>query len=100
MGKIIWSPTSRKSFDNLVLFLESKWEKKVIDKLFSDLNNTLKSISNNPEMFPMVSSKRKLRKCVLRKKTILLYRIQSKDIIELVIFADSRQTPKKYSISD
>jgi hypothetical protein len=32
--RIIWSPTARKSFDNLVLFLEAKWERKVIEKLF------------------------------------------------------------------
>ena len=97
-GKIIWSSTAKKSFDNLIEFLESKWEKKVIEKLFSELSTTLTAISRNPEMYPMVSPKKELRKCIVRKKTLLIYRIKSKDNIELVIFADTRQNPKKYKI--
>ena len=96
--KISWSPTARKSFDDLVSFLESKWEKKVIEKLFTELNRILNSLSDNPEMYPEVSSKMKLRKCVIRRKTLLFYRITQKGNIELVIFADARQNPKKYKI--
>lgn len=50
--EIIWSLRARYSFDNLVVFLERKWEKKVIEKLFSELKSTLNSISKNPELFP------------------------------------------------
>ncbi len=97
--KIIWSIAAKKSFDNLIVILESKWEKKVIEKLFSELNKTLQSISKNPELYPAVSSsKQDLRKCAIRKKTLLVYRIKSKNIIELAIFADVRQNPKKYKI--
>jgi len=98
-GKIIWSSSAKKSFDNLVSFLESKWKKKVIEKLFSELDNALKSIAKNPEMYPAISSnKKEVRKCIIRKKTLLLYRIKSKNVIELAIFADTRQNPKKYKI--
>lgn len=76
-AKIIWSSIARKSFDDLVVFLESKWEKKVIDKLFTELNRILKELSENPEMYPEVSSRRKLRKCVIRRKTLLFYRVKS-----------------------
>ncbi len=96
--KIIWSPGAKKSFEELVNFLEIKWEKKVIQNLFSELNKSLDHISLNPEIFPIVSNTKKLRKCVIKKRTLLLYRIKSKDIIELVIFADTRQNPKKYEI--
>lgn len=94
--KIIWSPTAKKSFDNLVNFLEQKWEKKVIVKLFSELNECLDLISNNPELFPVFSKKKNLRKCVIRRKTLLLYKIKSKDKIELVLLVDTRQNLKKY----
>ncbi|MFI5151575.1 MAG: type II toxin-antitoxin system RelE/ParE family toxin [Bacteroidia bacterium] len=97
-AKISWSPTARKSFDDLVSFLESKWEKKVIEKLFIELNRILNSLSDNPEMYPEVSSKRKLQKCLVRRKTLLFYRIKAKGNIELVIFADARQNPRKYKI--
>jgi plasmid stabilization system protein ParE len=97
-AKISWSPTARKSFDDLISFLESKWEKRVIEKLFSEFNRILISLSVNLEMYPEVSSQKKLRKCVIRRKTLLFYRITQKGNIELVIFADARQNPRKYKI--
>jgi addiction module RelE/StbE family toxin len=97
-AKIIWSPGAKKSLEELVSFLESKWEKKIIENLFSELNDSLKHISLNPEMFPLISTSKNIRKCVIERKTLLLYRIKSKNIIELVILVDSRCNPKKYKI--
>ena len=70
LSKITWSPSSKKSFDDLVEFLELKWEKKVIVKLFSDLNFSLKLIAKNPELFPLVSEKIKLRKSSIKLRRI------------------------------
>jgi len=97
--QIIWSPDAAKSFEQLILFLETKWEKKVIENLFSELNKTLKLISLNPEMFPLVSPSKNIRKCVIKRKTLLLYRVKTKEAIQLVVFADARQNPKKYDIA-
>jgi hypothetical protein len=46
--KVIWSSRARKSFDELVIFLEKKWEEKVIRKLFIEVNDILKLISEKP----------------------------------------------------
>lgn len=96
--QIIWSPGAAKSFEQLILFLEAKWEKKVIENLFLELNKTLQLISLNPEMFPLVYPDKNIRKCVIKRKTLLLYRVKTKENIQLVIFADARQNPKKYII--
>jgi plasmid stabilization system protein ParE len=95
-AKIIWSPTARKNFDSLVDFLEIKWGKRVIEKLFTELNEVLNSISQNPELFPVFSARRNLRKCLLRRKTLLFYKIKSKDVIELALFVDARKNPNNY----
>lgn len=93
--KIIWSPSAKRSFDELISFLEKKWEKKVIANLFLDLNNSLELIAVRPTMFPLISKRKGLRKCVLKRKTLLLYRIKQNHI-ELVMFIDSRRNPLKY----
>jgi len=31
-SRIVWSPTARKSFDDLIIFLESRWDPEVIEK--------------------------------------------------------------------
>jgi addiction module RelE/StbE family toxin len=97
-AKIIWSPIAKKSLEELVSFLETKWGEKVIENLFVELNHSLKQISLTPEMYPLVSTSKNIRKCVIKRKTLLLYRVKSKDTIELVILLDSRRNPKKYKI--
>jgi len=54
-AEIFWSPIAERSFDKLILFLESKWEEKVIEKLFVDLNKSLEAMSQSPEIFPVYS---------------------------------------------
>lgn len=97
--QIIWSPGAAKSFEQLISFIEAKWEKKVIENLFSELNKTLQLISLNPEIFPLASPSKNIRKCVIKRKTLLLYRVKTKGVIQLVVFADVRQNPKKYNIT-
>ena len=97
--KIIWSPSARRSFDNLIAFLELKWEPAVIIKLFNELGDSLKLIGGNPYLFPIISHKMQIRKCVLRKRTILLYRINERSkSIELILFIDGRVNPLKYKL--
>ena len=78
--------------------MEAKWEKKVIEKLFAELFKTLKVIAENPEIYPVASSKKAIRKCIIRKKTVLIYKINSDKNILLLVFADTRQNPNKYKI--
>lgn len=94
---IIWSARARQNFDDLVAFLEYKWEPKVIIRLFEELESNLKLISENPFLFPVVSYKKNIRKCIIRKRCILFYRINEENhTIELLLFVDSRVNPLKY----
>ncbi len=93
--KIIWSKRAQKGFDSVVSFLETKWEKKVIDELFMELFTKLESISENPLLYKLVSEKKQIHKCVIRRRTLLFYKVR-KDAIEIVIVIDSRRNPKKY----
>lgn len=65
--KIIWSLRAQESFDNLILFLEANWEKKVVDDFFQEFLAKLNSVSENPEMFRMVSEKKKIRRCIIKR---------------------------------
>lgn len=94
-AKIIWSPRAQRSFDSLVSFLEKKWEKKVIQNLFEEVHEVLIHISRNPEIYPICSTQKILRKCVIKRRTLMLYRVIHNNI-EIVVFADGRQHPKKY----
>lgn len=94
--KIIWSPKAVTSLEQLVSFIELKWTNKVVDGLLNEIEETIELISQNPKIYPMFSRKKQMRKCVIKRKTLLFYREKS-NRIEIVLLIDSRQNPKKYS---
>ena len=95
--KIIWSPQAQKSLDSLVKFLEQKWPQKVISSFLEEVDATIYVISKQPLMYPFLSERKAVHKCVIRRKTLLLYRV-SPTHIELLKFIDSRQNPSKYKL--
>jgi plasmid stabilization system protein ParE len=97
--KIVWSQTAETSFDDLVFYLGNKWGPAIITKLFVEMEIALKLISDNPYIFPVISPKKQIRKCVIRKRTILLYKINWKNQeIEIILVIDGRINPLKYKL--
>ncbi|OFY83047.1 MAG: hypothetical protein A3F72_18795 [Bacteroidetes bacterium RIFCSPLOWO2_12_FULL_35_15] len=94
--KIVWSPKAVNSLKQLIAFVELKWSNKVVNSLLNEIDEVILSIANNPKIYPLFSRKKQLRKCVIKKKTLLFYRERSNKI-EIVLLIDSRQNPKKYS---
>ena len=97
MTKIIWSPKAIKSLDCLVIFLSKKWEYKVVEVLLNEIDATLIRIRKFPFLYPIYSQKKKLRKCVIKKRTLLFYRATSEEI-QIMQIVDARQNPKNYKI--
>ena len=55
MKKVIWSPKAISSVEQLVKFIDNKWNRKVADKLLDEIDNNIMLISQNPAMFPLYS---------------------------------------------
>ncbi len=94
--KIIWSPKAVNSLEQLIDFIEHKWTKKVVDNLLNEIEEAIELIAQNSKIHPLYSHKKQMRKCVIKRKTLLFYREKSNKI-EIVLLIDSRQNPKKYS---
>lgn len=93
---IIWSPKAVTSLEQLIAFIELKWTNKVVDSLLNEIDEAIESIAKNPKIYPLFSRKKQMRKCVIKRKTLLFYR-EKQNKIEIVLLIDSRQNPKKYS---
>ena len=96
MKKIIWSPKAIASLGRLIKFLDNKWEKKVGDGLLSEIDKAVERISKNPFLYPLYSKKKNIRKCLVKKRTLLFYRATSAEIL-ILLFVDARQNPKNFN---
>jgi len=92
--KLIWSPLAEKDFVNILEYLQKNWEDKVLENFIEITNKMIGQIMLNPNQFPTINKKHKVRKCVLTRHNTLFYTISLQSINILRIY-DTRQDPHK-----
>jgi plasmid stabilization system protein ParE len=90
--KIRWSPRALQDYFLILEYLQQKWGSKVVKSFASRVNQVLDMISENPSLFLASNTKKKIRRCVLRKQVSLYYRVREQEI-EIVAFFDNRKNP-------
>ena len=95
MNPVIWSPKAEEKLNLLIEFLDAKWNRTISDTLLEEIDKTIQRISNTPHLYPLYSRKRNIRKCLIKKRTLLFYRIHRSEI-QIVLVVDARQNPAKF----
>lgn len=94
--KIIWSPKAKKTFYNVISYLEFAWGEKQITNFVNRTDQKLDLIKENPYLFRK-SEIGDIHRVLITKHNLLLYQIHEKTkIVELISFWDTRQDPKKF----
>jgi len=91
--KIIWSTRAIASFDKIIAYLEKHWTPREIEKLILRTQKVLQQIESESIKFKS-SGKMNIHEVLVTKHNLLIYR-QKKNQIELIVFYDTRQHPKK-----
>lgn len=90
---IIWSPTARITYLNILKYLDDNWTLKEVTAFADRTNEILEFIRQNPLFYPY-SKESDTHRCVVVKQVNLYYRIKLREI-ELLVFWDNRQNPAK-----
>ena len=92
--KVLWSPLAESDLRFSLLYLESNWNNAVVNQYLNKIDHLVNQITTNPEQFPLVNNKKKIRKCVVTKHNTIFYR-EKNEVIEILRIFDTRQNPKK-----
>jgi plasmid stabilization system protein ParE len=93
--QIIWLPKAEQRFQEIIDYLEYKWNDRVIENFITKTNTILYQIKRNPTLFRK-SDKLNIYQALITKHNMLLYKVNGSKI-ELLTFFDTRQNPvKKY----
>ncbi len=96
--KVIWSPKANATFDDIIEYLQKKWTVKEIKRFVGETERTVSILSKNPYLFKS-SEKRNIHEVLVTQQNLLLYRVIEKEKkIELLVFFDTRQNPKRKRI--
>ena len=92
--KVEWTDNALNELKATYEYLEKNWTEKELRNLSSEIERTIKLISDNPKLFPL-SEKGKIRRVVVKKLNTLYYREVKKSKIEILSFFSNRQNPTK-----
>ncbi|GGA65181.1 hypothetical protein GCM10008015_02480 [Flavobacterium palustre] len=88
--EVVITPRAKIEVENIFNYIEAKWNNEIKKKFSTKVNAAIKLIIENPELFPISNTNKKIRKVVISKQTSLFYHFNSKHIVIVSIF-DTRQ---------
>jgi plasmid stabilization system protein ParE len=91
---IVFSPQAIQDLDDLYAYLDRQWGKKVIANFDKKMNAFLQNVSFHPRLFAYINKRKNLRKYLLYKKNLVIYKVSMKRI-EIVAIIDASESPKK-----
>src|SRR5580698_2883594 len=90
--KIIWSPLALKTYIANLEYLEKEWSVKEVANFTLSVQKKLELLSIHPKIGIRSSKRKSLRKVVIHKRMILIYRYKAqKKEIEIVQFWNTYQ---------
>ena len=92
--KILWTDFALKELENTIEYLEENWTEKELQNLALNIEETLKLISQNPELFQGSEIKKDLRRAIILSHNTMYFRVKNNQI-EIISFFSNRQNPKK-----
>jgi plasmid stabilization system protein ParE len=93
---IIWSPDALMSFEERIEYLKINWTEKEIINFRQRVNEYLEVLKETPFIGKKPNKLKNLHIGLIIKPVSLIYRVKTTaKEIELVLFIDNRQNPKK-----
>ena len=92
--EIKWRKKARSSFLKIIAFLQKEWSDKIAEEFVQTVEEKTKLLKMFPKMGIASEKKNGMRKLILSKQNMLVYRIKENKIIMLTIY-DTRQDPIK-----
>jgi len=78
---IIWSPLAEKDFISILDYLQTNWNDKVVSEFIDITEGVIDQIAANPNQFPKINKKKRVRKCVITKHNTLFTATEKKTLI-------------------
>jgi plasmid stabilization system protein ParE len=91
---VLLTPIAKDDLENVMTYLFENWSLNVLENFLALYEPKIATIADYPDRFPVIHQKSGLRKAVLTRHNIILYR-EKPDHIEVISVFDTRQNPVK-----
>jgi len=95
--KVFWTKEAEDTFNQNILFLGYQWGETVIENFINKTDSAIKTIKENPLLFPVINKKKAIHKCLVVKQ-VSLYYVVKENRIDLITFWNNYQNPQKLKL--
>ena len=94
MSHILWQTQALTQFSELLDYLDTTCSPSVGEQLLNEVNRKVALLESNPFIYRKTKRKAHVRRCLVNTHTVHYYQVnQSKKIVRLLAFWDSRRNP-------
>ena len=94
---VVWTTDAEDTYEQNIAYLQDEWDDFVISTFIENTDEAIAYIVDNPALYPFYDKKNKIRRCVIVKQISLYYKITETNI-ELLLFWNNYQNPKKLKL--
>ena len=92
--EVVLTQTALDNYDKILEYLIENWDIAVVNDFIDRFTEACNILSRNAEIYPYENQKEQIRRCVLTKHNVVLFR-ELKTRVEILMIFDTRQDPKK-----
>jgi plasmid stabilization system protein ParE len=98
---VFWSDKAKKSYAEIIEYLESRWTYKEINHFIFRTETTIDRIIADPYFFKPHKEDPNIRQAILHPTVVLIYEITPEEnMVNLLVFWPTRQNPQKLILKD
>ena len=75
--EIIWSARAKITYFNVLDYLIENWTRQELIQFNQRIHVTIKALQKNPDIFPVSSKNREIRKALVDKNNLLFYKVDT-----------------------
>lgn len=95
--EILWTNTARKTFDEIVSYLQNKWSEKDVENFINQVSQMLSLLQRYPEMCRPSIKREYVRIGIVNKHTQIVYYYKpDRKQIEILLFWNMKQNPVRF----
>jgi plasmid stabilization system protein ParE len=93
-----WTPEATKTLQQNADYRFKEWGDQVANDFLDRVEGLLDLIKQNPHIYPLHGSSKNVHKCIVNKRIILFFEINSDNFINLLTFWNTYQDPVKLKL--
>jgi plasmid stabilization system protein ParE len=95
---VYWTPEALRTFRENLDYLSVEWDANVVNAFVERVDETVKRIKLNPQLYQVYDATERIHRCVLNERIALFYRIVDNHTIDLLTFWNTSRDPENLAI--